>query len=136
MSYGPSAALQAAIFQALSDDPTVSALSGGAIYDAVPSGQVPPLYVSLGPEEVRDRSDQTGHGALHDFTVSVVSEASGFQTAKAVAGAVADALCDARPALARGRVLAIGFRRATARRVGKGARRRIDLRFAARVDDA
>ena len=35
MSYGVSAALQAAVFQQLSGDAQVSTLSGGAIYDAV-----------------------------------------------------------------------------------------------------
>jgi hypothetical protein len=136
MSYGASAALQAAIFQRLSADPAVSALTGGAVYDAVPSGQIPPLYVSLGPEDVRDRSDQTGAGALHDFTVSVVSDTAGFSAAKEVAAAVSDALVGAAPPLARGRIVSLTFRGARARRVGRGTRRRIDLRFLARVADA
>ena len=136
MSYAASAALQAAIFQTLASDATVAALTGGAIYDAVPSGQIPPLYVSLGPEDVRDRSDQTGAGAVHDFTVSVVSDTAGFSAAKEVAAAISDALVDAPPPLARGRILSLTFSSARARRVGRGTRRRIDLRFLARVADA
>ncbi|MEO1676622.1 MAG: DUF3168 domain-containing protein [Pseudomonadota bacterium] len=133
MSYGAAAALQAAIYQALVADPTVSSMTGGRVYDAAPPGEVPALYVALGPETVRDRGDGTGHAARHDFTVSVVAEGGGFQAAKEVAGAISDALVDTRPPLARGRVVRLDFLRATARRVGKATRRRIDLRFAALV---
>jgi hypothetical protein len=133
MSYGAAAALQAAIYQLLTADPVVQALAGGRIYDAAPVGDVPALYVTLGPEEARDRGDFTGRAARHDFTVSVVSDAAGFHAAKEVAAAISDALADKRPALARGRVVRLDFLRARARRTGKAARRRIDLRFAALV---
>ena len=65
MSYGMSAALQAAVFGALSDDAAINALSGGAVHDALPPGPMAPLYVVLGPERVRDASDKThaGRGA-------------------------------------------------------------------------
>ena len=63
MSYAVSAALQSAIFGALSADPTLNDLVGGAIYDALPSGALPPLYVSIGQEVVRERNDSTGIGA-------------------------------------------------------------------------
>ncbi len=133
MSYGAAAALQAAIYQRLSSDPAVQALSQGRIYDAAPVGEVPDIYVTLGPEQARDRGDFTGHAARHDFTVSVVADTGGFQRAKELAAAVSDALVDARPELARGCVVRMDFVRAVARRVGKAARRRIDLRFAALV---
>jgi hypothetical protein len=136
MSYGVSAALQAAVFQQLMADVQVSTLSGGAIYDAVPSGSVPQTYVTLGPEEVRDASDRTGAGAVHRFTVSVMSEAAGFGAAKTLAGAVCDALEGAALALDRGRLVGLWFERASARRTGTGgAIRQIDLRFRARVED-
>jgi len=135
MSYGVSSALQSAVYQRLSADSTLAALVGSAIYDTVPSGMVPDTYVSLGPEEVRDRSDQTGRGALHFVTVSVVTDAAGFQTAKTVAAAISDALVDAQLILARGRLIYFRFDRAKARRVGAGETRRIDLRFHARVED-
>ncbi len=136
MSYGVSAALQAAVFQQLSADTEVDTLSGGAIYDAAPAGAVPQTYVTLGPEEVREASDRSGAGAVHRFTVSVVSEVAGFNAAKTLAGAVCDALEDAPLNLGRGRVVGLWFERASARRTGTGgATRQIDLRFRARVED-
>ncbi|MFD0859568.1 DUF3168 domain-containing protein [Roseovarius aquimarinus] len=134
MSYGGSAALQAAVYGRLIGDAELSAMVGGAIYDAPPAGTLPALYVTLGPEEVRDRSDATAGGAWHRFTVSVVSEAAGFATAKAVAAAVGDALTDAELSLDRGHLAGLRFYRARALR--DGALRRIDLIFRARVSDA
>lgn len=135
MSYGVSAALQGAVFQHLSADPDLAALVGTAIYDALPSGTLPSLYVSLGPETVRDMSDKTGSGAEHEFIVSVVTDAAGFQAAKSVAAAINDALVDADLMLTRGRLVALNFYRATAKREGTGLVRRIDLKFRARVED-
>lgn len=134
MSYGASAALQAAVYQRLAADPAVAGPVGSAIYDAVPPGALPPVYISLGPEDVRDRSDKTGTGAEHDFTVSVVTEAAGFQTAKAIAAAVVAALTPGGLALGEGRLVDLWFLRARARRVGAADQRRIDLWFRARVD--
>ena len=134
MSYGAAAALQAAVYQRLAGDGALAALVGDAIYDAAPAGALPALYVSLGPEDVRDRSDKTGAGAQHRFTVSVISDAAGFHAAKQAAAAVSDALTGAGLTLARGRLVGLYFDRARARRSGPGTRR-IDLRFHARVDD-
>lgn len=134
MSYASASALQRAVYQHLAADAAVQALADGAIYDAVPPGSLPSLYVSLGPEEARDRSDKTGQGAEHDFTVSVVSDAAGFQTAKDLAAAVSEALVGADLALMRGQLVGLWFLRARARRVGAADRRRIDLWFRARVD--
>ena len=135
MSYGVSAALQRAVYQRLIADPALSAEVGDAIFDVVPSGQIPSTYVSLGPEDVRDRSDKTGRGARHDFVVSVVTDAAGFQTAKSAAGAITDALVGADLALARGRLVVLTFQRARALRVESGQMRRIDLSFRALVED-
>lgn len=135
MSYGASAALQTAIYQHLLSDPEVSALVGSNIFDAAPSGAVPPVYVSLGPEDVLARNDKSGNGAVHRFTISVVNEGAGFQAAKVLAGAISDSLHNRKPALNRGRVVRMQFLKATARRIGQGARRRIDLRFEARIED-
>ncbi|SFB83548.1 DUF3168 domain-containing protein [Tropicimonas isoalkanivorans] len=135
MSYGTSVALQAAIYQHLLADPALAALVGADIYDAVPSGLVPSLYVSLGPETVMPAGDKTAEGARHRFTVSVVSDGGGFLDAKAVAVAVSDALHGAKPALQRGTVVQMRFLKATAKRVGAGAKRRVDLRFEALVED-
>jgi len=135
MSYGVSAALQTAVFQSLSVDATLSGLVGGAIYDAAPTGTVPSLYVSLGPEDVTDASDKTGYGARHEFVISVVSDTAGFLTAKGVAAAISDVLVDADLTLSRGRLIGLYFVSAKARRVQDSDVRRIDIRFMARVED-
>lgn len=135
MSYASGAALQAAVFQRLAADAALAALVGTAIFDAVPPGTVTGTYVSLGPEDVRDASDTTGGGALHEFTVSVVTDASGFLQAKAVAVAVSDALTGAPLVLARGHLVGLWFLKARARRVQTGEMRRIDLSFRARIED-
>lgn len=135
MSMGVSAALQAAVYQHLSADSAVSALVGSDIYDALPPGDLPPLYVALGDETVRDASDMTGTGAWHDLVVAVISDAAGFQAAKDVAGAIGDALIGADLVLARGRLVGLRFLRAQARRESGGLRR-INLTFRARVEDA
>ena len=135
MSYGVSSALQGAVYQRLQADAALAALVGGDIFDAAPPGVVPSIYVSLGPEDVRDRSDKTGRGADHDFTVSVVTTAAGFQSAKDAAAAVSDALVDAPLVLSRGSLVSLNFVRARAKRVQDADVRRIDLRFRARVED-
>ena len=135
MSYAVSAALQGAVYQALVADPVLGDLVGAAIYDALPAGNLPVTYVTLGPETVQDRSDKTGSGAVHRFTVSIMTEVAGFGSAKATAAAVSDVLNDADLALSRGRLVAMRFERATAKRTGTGGTRQIDLRFSARVED-
>lgn len=135
MSYGMSGPLQVAIYQKLVADPTLQSIVADAIYDAVPSGLVPTTYVTLGEEDVRDRSDKGGAGALHDLVISVVTDAYGFSAAKAAAGAVSDALLASPPTLSRGRIVGLWFLKAQARRVGSGDQRRIDLRFRAQTED-
>ncbi|MBT2131134.1 DUF3168 domain-containing protein [Aliiroseovarius lamellibrachiae] len=135
MSYGVSAALQQAVYQRLQADSTLDTLVGTAIYDAVPAGIITGTFVSIGPEDVVEKSDMTGHGALHEFTVSVVTDAAGFQQAKEVAAAVSDSLVDATLILARGNLVYLNFNRAKARRVQDADVRRIDLTFHARVQD-
>ncbi|MEL6608701.1 MAG: DUF3168 domain-containing protein [Pseudomonadota bacterium] len=134
MSYASSAALQAAVFNALSTDAGVTALVGSNIFDALPTGTPPSLYVSIGPETARDASDKGGAGALHSFTVSVVTDVSGFQTAKTVAAAICDALVGQTLTLTRGSLVGLWFDRSKAARTSNDANRRIDLRFRARID--
>ncbi|MGB1235074.1 MAG: DUF3168 domain-containing protein [Planktomarina sp.] len=135
MTYAISAALQAAVYQCLINDAVVTALVGADIYDALPSGAVPNTYVSLGPEEVADASDKTGYGARHNFTISVVTDTSGFQSAKDVGGAICDALLDTDLTLTRGTLVGLWFDKAKAARTDNGTSRRIDLTFRARVQD-
>jgi hypothetical protein len=135
MSYAMAPALQTAVFQHLLADVPLIGLVGVNIFDSVPAGVVPSLYVSIGSEEVRDASDQTGAGASHEFTVSVVTDAAGFLGAKDVAAAISDALVNANLTLTRGRVVSLNFLRARAQRVRVDDVRRIDLRFRARLED-
>jgi hypothetical protein len=136
MTYAVSAALQVAVYQRLLADAALAQSVGSNIYDALPAGALPDTYVLIGPEKVRDASDQTGRGAEHDFTVAVVSGASGFAGAKVAAAAICDALLGSALALTRGHVVGISFHRAEAARVGTGQDRRITLIFRARVGDA
>ena len=80
MSFALSSALQAAVYTRLVGDAEIAALVGPHVFDALPAGPVPLLYVVLGAEKVRDASDQGGAGAGHDFAVSVVSDSAGFAT--------------------------------------------------------
>lgn len=135
MSYGVSAALQAAIFNALAADAALAAQVGTAIYDAVPPGTPPEIYVRLGTETARDASDGTGTGAEHVLSVSVITTHPGFSSAKAAATAVSDALHGRDLTLERGRLIYLRFERANARRIDSASARQIDLRFRARVQD-
>ncbi|MFY0621298.1 MAG: DUF3168 domain-containing protein [Pelagimonas sp.] len=135
MSYAISSALQAAIFARLVGDAALSALVDGKIFDALPTGVLPPLYVALGPEKVRSSGDGTGSGAWHEFQVSVVTSVAGFQAAKEAAGSISDALHLAPLTLSRGVLVGLWFQKARANRE-PGGLRRIDLTFRARVDDS
>lgn len=137
MSYAAGLALQGAVYQQLRADVALSELVGDAIFDAMPVDAPSGVYVSLGPEEVRDAGDMTAAGAQHDFVVSVLSgtdESVGFAAVKAAAVAVADALERRDLTLSRGQLCGMWFLRAKARRVENGAARRLDLTFRARVD--
>ncbi|MEM7520714.1 MAG: DUF3168 domain-containing protein [Pseudomonadota bacterium] len=135
MSFAMSGALQKAIFDALVGHSGLNAIIGGAVYDAVPTGDLPALYVRLGTEEARDASDCSGGGAVHRITVSVITTNPGFAEAKAAAAAISDALHGADLTLTRGALVYMRFERARARRVERAATRQIDLRFVARVQD-
>ena len=135
MSFAMSGPLQAAIYEALKMDVALSSVVGTAVYDAVPSGNLPAIYVRLGSETVTDASDCTSAGALHQFTVSVITTNPGFAQAKLAAAAVSDVLSGGDLALSRGRLVYMRFERARASRVESAATRQIDLRFAARVQD-
>ena len=135
MTYAIAAALQTALYTRLTADPALAAITGHAIYDALPAGPLPPLYVLLGQEEVRDASDQTGFGADHALSILVLSEASGFASAKAAAAAICDALLGAALPLTRGTLVSLNFTKAKAARTNTANQRQITLIFRARVAD-
>lgn len=130
MSYR-GAALQSALHGRLTG---LAALDGIPVVDALPSGDVPLTYVLIGPEEVRDASDKSGNGAEHRVTLSVISEAAGFFSAKTIAAEIGDAMEAAALPLPEGRVVSIRFQRAVARRLEAGAARRIDLVYRIRIE--
>ncbi|WP_425071042.1 DUF3168 domain-containing protein [Sagittula sp. S175] len=134
MTYALSGALQTAVYGLLQADPALETLVGEAIFDCPPAGTLPPLYVALGPERVREAGDKDGNGAWHEFDISVVTENAGFLTAKQAAGAISDALHGADLTLGRGVLVGLWFLRAKAGLEADG-RRRIDLTFRARVED-
>ncbi len=136
MTYALAAPFQAALYTTLSEDSALDALVHGHIYDSLPSGTLPDLYVVLGPEDVQDVSDISGAGALHDAVISIITNDGGFLTVKQVAAAICDALLPGSFPLSRGRVVSFTFQGASARRDGDGATRRVDLRFRARLSDA
>ncbi len=135
MSFAMSGPLQRAVYDALSADSALSGVVGNAIYDAVPTGTLPLIYVRLGSEEARDASDYSGAGAVHRFTVSVITSGPGFAQAKEAAAAISDVLHNGDLTLSRGRLVSLRFEQARARWVEAAATRQIDLRFAARVQD-
>ena len=134
MSYAASQELQAALFTLLSSDAALAGLVGDAIYDAVP-GIAPDLFVALGPERVRGRADASGRVATHDLSISVVTRAGGYASAKRAAARISDIVAGAAPPLGHGRVIDIAFLRARARRDEGEGTRRVDLYFRARLDD-
>jgi hypothetical protein len=133
MSYTCAADLQEAVFQFLQADPELVA-AGVSVHDAPPPGTPRGTYVVLGPEDVIDRSDASGPGAEHRFSITVVSDAAGFLKAKQVAGRVSAILEDPPLVLTRGRLVGLWFHQAQARRIEGGRGRRIELRFRARIE--
>lgn len=133
MTYALGPSLQSALYALLAGDPALAALVD-AVHDAPPPGTPQGTYAVLGEDEALDRGDATGPGAEHRLTISVVSDADGFLAAKRAAARITDLLTWATPPLTGGRVVAIWFQDARARRQDGGTIRRIDLRFRARVE--
>ena len=131
MSYSAAAALQSAVFARLTGFAT---LAGVSVVDALAPGSGTGKYILLGPEAVNDQSDKSRSGAEHLFQVSVISDDTGFLSAKVIAGHVSDALVGANLSLTVGNLVDLSFVRANARRLKEGDNRRIDLTFRARVD--
>lgn len=125
--------LQTAIYERLSTDAVLSSIVGSHVYDAMPAGPVPDLYVLIGDESVKDASDVSGAGAVHDLVISVMSTADSFLILKEAAAAIWAAL--ETPALvpARGRLVGLWFRASSAKRSSSG-QRKIDLKFRARME--
>lgn len=137
MSYETSAALQGAVYAALSGSGGLAALAGDRIWDAPPHDDGAEaeagLYVLLGEETVSDWSAQGLNGSAHEIEISVHAAEPGFASAKLAAEAVAAAVTGGLPALPSGRVASADFLGAKARR-GKDGGRGIFLRFRFRIE--
>ena len=135
MTYALSCSLQRAIFTYLAGEAALYSLIGTHIFDVPPPGGNPSTYILIGEETALDRSSKTNEAALHEFVVSVNSDAAGFGKAKDVAAVVCDTLLNASLTMERGTITGIWFRNAKAVRGKTPDRRRIDLRFRAYVED-
>ncbi len=129
-----SAELQTAVFAVLSNDAALTALVGGNVFDAPPTGELPEIYVLFGEDRVIDRSTKTSDAAVHDFRISVYSTRSGFLSAKETAAAVCAALMPNIVTLASANLVDLSFRAARAVRGPVAERRQVDLTFRAYID--
>ena len=125
--------LQTAVYDRLSGDADLGAIVGVHVFDAMPAGPVPDLYVLIGEESVKDASDQSGAGAVHDLSISVMSTANSFLVLKQAAAAIWSALDSASLMPSRGRIVGLWFRASQAKRSSAG-QRKIDLKFRARLE--
>jgi hypothetical protein len=95
MPTAASAALRAAIHNALTADAALNALLGGPkIYDEPPRAAAFP-YVTLGEARVADYSTDGETGAEHQLTLHAWSRQGGHREAHLIAGALLQALDDA-----------------------------------------
>ena len=134
MSYAAASALQTALFSLLSGDATLATLAPGGVFDAPVPGTPQGSYVVLGIEDALDRSDISGPGAEHRVTLQVISDAHGFATVKDAAARVDALMQGPVPTLSQGRVVAVWFQDARARRLDGGDLRRIELRYRIRIE--
>ena len=136
MSFFGSTALQAAVYDRLSNDTVMVSLVGSDIYDVLPSGTIPDIYVTIGDERVKDASDSTGDAVRVEFDVSVVSRSGGFQAAKSTGYAIINALVSTPMTLTQGHLAGLWFLKTTAKRTGDPEVRRLDLTFKGFVQDS
>jgi hypothetical protein len=129
-----SAALRAAIHDALSADGALSALLGGAkVYDEPPRAAAFP-YVTLGEARVSDFSTGTEPGQEHQITLHAWSRQGGHREAHMISGALLQALDDAPLALADHRLVNLRFTVADVRREADGRTYHALVRFRAMTE--
>ncbi|MFV0244906.1 MAG: DUF3168 domain-containing protein [Qingshengfaniella sp.] len=134
MSYRDAGDLQAAIHARLTGDTALMALVAGAVFDAVPEGRAPDVYLALGAEEVTETRDHDGAIMRHRIDLSAIGKAESFAQVKAVAAA-AEAALRAAPLTAPGlNIMDMWLERVRATRGKHPARRRIDMRITVLLD--
>jgi hypothetical protein len=131
-----SAALRAAIHDALSADGALTALLGSAkIYDEPPR-EAPFPYVTLGEARVADFSTGTEPGEEHQITLHAWSRQGGHRQAHLISGALLQALDDAPLTLTDHRLVNLRFAVADVRREADGRTYHALVRFRAMTEPA
>lgn len=131
-----SAALRAAIHDALTSDAALTELLGGPkIYDEPPRGAAFP-YVTLGEARVADFSAGGEQGEEHQLTLHAWSQQGGHKQAHLIAGALLSALDDAPLALADSHLINFRFSVADVRREADGRTYHALVRFRAVTEPA
>jgi hypothetical protein len=129
-----SAALRAAIHDALSADGALNALLGGPkVYDEPPRAAAFP-YVTLGEARVNDFSTGTEPGEEHQLTLHAWSRQGGHREAHMISGALLQALDDAPLTLTDFRLVNLRFTVADVRREADGRTYHALVRFRAMTE--
>jgi hypothetical protein len=136
MPTAASAALRAAVHDALAADAALTALLGGAkVYDEPPRSAAFP-YVTLGDARIADYSTGTEPGEEHQLTLHAWSRQGGQAESHAIAGALLQALDDAPLALADHALINFRFAVADVRREADGRTYHALVRFRAVTEPA
>jgi len=131
-----SAALRAAVLDALTSDARVTSVLGGPkIYDEPPRAAAFP-YVTLGEARIADFSAGNERGEEHQLTLHAWSRQGGHREAHVIAGALMQALDDAPLALADHHLVNFRFAVADVRREGDGRTYHALVRFRAVTEPA
>jgi hypothetical protein len=131
MPTAASAALRAAVHDALSTDSALAALLGGAkVYDEPPRAAAFP-YVTLGETRIADWSTGSDTGEEHQLTLHAWSRQGGHAQAHMIAGALLQALDDAPLTLTDHRLVNFRFAVADVRREADGRTYHALVRFRA-----
>jgi hypothetical protein len=136
MPTAASAALRAAVHDALTADAAlVNVLGGPKIYDEPPRAAAFP-YVTLGEARIADFSTGTEAGEEHQLTLHAWSRQGGHKEAHLIAGALLQALDDAALALADHQLINFRFSVADVRREADGRTYHALVRFRAVTEPA
>jgi len=131
MPIAASAALRAAVHDALTADSALTALLGGPkVYDEPPRAAAFP-YVTLGETRIADWSTGDSGGQEHQLTLHAWSRQGGHAQAHLIAGALLQALDDAALPLAEHRLVNFRFAVADVRREADGRTYHALVRFRA-----
>jgi Protein of unknown function (DUF3168) len=131
MTTAASAALRAAVHDALTADAAlVNILGGPKVYDEPPRAAAFP-YVTLGEARLADFSTGTEPGEEHQLTLHAWSRQGGHKEAHLIAGALLQALDDAPLALADHQLVNFRFSVADVRREADGRTYHALVRFRA-----